>query len=127
MKIFKHNKVTKKYALKAALHRRLAKKVCGIGVTFTEKDLVEFFDYESNGIKPCTFDTLKARNGFALGKWLRDIDIVQISEDIEKGNFCKAEFLSTSIERLHNKDFLSNIISPVFFPFIEGKNKWVTL
>lgn len=118
MKIFKHKKVTKKYALKAALHRRLAKKVCGANVTFNESDLVEFFEYESIGIKPCSFDTLKARNGFALGKWLRDVDVIQITEDVEKGDFCKAEFLSKALMRLHNTEFLKNIISPTWFPFL---------
>lgn len=120
MKLFKNKIVTKKYALKAALHRRLAKKMINGKsnlMTFTESDLIEFFNYESKGIKPCTFDELKARNGYAFGKWLRDIDVVQMSEDVVKGDFAKIEYLSTPIEKLHNKEFLANIVSSAWFPF----------
>ena len=78
MKIFYASKVmvTKKFAAKAALYRRLAKSMGSPTHTFSHDDLIEIFKYESNGIGP-NFSEMKLRNGFALGKWIRDINVAQ--------------------------------------------------
>lgn len=67
MKILRNIKITKNYALKAALYRRIAKEYNSTYI-FTHKDLIEIFDYESLGIKSRSFDEMKLYNGFAAGK-----------------------------------------------------------
>lgn len=119
MNIFRHRKVTKKYAAKAAMYRRLAMKMSPGTHSFDVGALVEMFEYESIGNNALLFSQLKQRNGYALGKWLRDLDVSQMQEDITNGDFCKAEFLSTALERLHNKKQLASMISPVWFPWRE--------
>ena len=75
MKLFRKRQVgvTKHYALKAALYRRLAKKMGGTH-SFTKSDLLEVFIYESTGVGSRTMPAMSKSNGFAYGKWLRDID-----------------------------------------------------
>lgn len=115
MKILNRKIVSKKYAVKAALYRRLARK-SGMSLDYSLDALLELHDFESRGVGD-SFSVIKKTNGYAYGKWLRDIDVAQITEGISSGDFCKAEFLSTPIERLHNKTFLATIPSPVWFPY----------
>ena len=116
MKIFRHKTITKSYALKAALYRRLARKQ-GIKLDFSEQRLIEMFEFESLGAQGRLFSELKTKNGFAYGKWLRDLDVSQMVGDIRAGDFCKIEFLSTAIERLHNKKPLSFVPATEWFPW----------
>lgn len=119
MKLFNKKKVgvSKTYALKAALYRRLAKKMGG-SQTFTQGDLIELYKFESTGIADRSFAQMKQCNGYAYGKWLRDIDCSSIVEAIDSGEFCKAEFLQTAIERIHNTSFVGTIVvTTPWFPF----------
>ena len=78
--------------------------------------LIELYRYETFGEKSRSFDEMKKTNGFAYGKWLRDIDVANIIEDVKSRLFCKAEFLDTALQRLHNKKFLNSIPAPKWFP-----------
>lgn len=87
MKVFNKRKVgcSRKFAAKAAMYRRLA---IGMGSTlaFTHEDLIELYTYESTGKGgKSVFEFMRQRNGFALGKWLRDIDTAQYIEDLRNG------------------------------------------
>lgn len=118
MKLFKHGVVTKRYAVKAALYRRIAKSQCN-QFKYDEACLVEMFQYESLGIKDSkSFDEMKKYNGYAYGKWVRDLDVVQMKTDIMSGDFCKYEFVNTALLRIHNKKILETIVSPTWFPYI---------
>ena len=106
MKIFNKRRVgcSKKFAAKAAMYRRLARRM-GTKLTFTREDLIELYEYESTrkGGKSA-FESIRQRNGFALGKWLRDIDVAQYIEDLRDGLICPAE-LPEGIGIVHNKGF----------------------
>jgi hypothetical protein len=80
---------------------------------FTKKELTELYLYESKGIGKVD----KLTNGFAYGKWARDLDVSMIIEDVVNGYACKYEFLSTPIERIHNTAIFKNVISGEFFPY----------
>lgn len=118
MKLFnkRNTKVSKKFALKAVLYRRLVIKHTGVPKNhemFSKEKLIEMYEFESTGKTKegfTTFTEMKKNNGYAFGKWLRDIDVANIREDIESGLFAKIEFLSTPIEVIHNKDFLETIV-----------------
>lgn len=119
MKIFKHKFVTKKFALRAAAYRRAARSMLPRGqekYTFSTMDLVELFLLESKG-QGCSFHEMKARNGFAYGKWVRDLSVSMMVEDITRGDACKAEFLSSPIQRLHNEPVLRGVVAGTWFPF----------
>nr|DAS06078.1 MAG TPA: hypothetical protein [Caudoviricetes sp.] len=118
-RILKRLKVTKAFAIKACLYRRLARKYNADKWTFTLDDLQELYQYESTGKRTRSFDEMKKTNGFALGKWLRDIDVANYREAYLNGEFAKIEFLSTDIERLHNKHVFDNLPLVAFFPFQE--------
>lgn len=115
----KRLKVSKAFAIKACLYRRLARKYNADKWTFTLDDLQELYQYESTGKRTRSFDEMKKTNGFALGKWLRDIDVANYREAYLNGEFAKIEFLSTDIERLHNKHVFDNLPLIAFFPFQE--------
>lgn len=117
MKIFSHRKITKHYACKAAMYRRQTRNMGSLYHTFTAEDLLEIFEFETYGKGTKLFSALKTRNGYAYGKWLRDLDVSQMNADIHSGDFCKAEFLNTAIQRLHNSSMLRHIISPEWFPW----------
>lgn len=117
MRVFKHKRVTRRYACKAALYRRLARSQGAGEYDFSESALVEMFEFESTGAAGVQFSTIKARNGFAYGKWLRDLDASQMCEDVRRGDFCKAEFMSGAVERIHNCSVLSRIAAPHWFPY----------
>ena len=110
MNIFKHQLITKRYALKAALFRRLAKNSKQKNLSFTEQDLINLFNYETHGIGKID----EQKNGFAYGKWIRDLSISMMIEDIQSGIFCKADFLDTAISRLHNSNILNVVKSRPF-------------
>ena len=112
MKIFKLKGVSKNYALRAAQYRRVARAQKVAGLAFDESALRELHDWESRGIGGVD----KSRNGFAYGKWCVDLSVSMWIEDILKGNFCKAEFLETRIQKLHNTKKLETIIPKPFFP-----------
>ncbi len=113
MKLFKLNGVSKKYALRAALYRRVAKSQKNKGFVFDEKALREMHDWESRGVG----NVDKQKNGFAYGKWCVDLSVAMWVEDLNKGDFCKAEFLQTRIQKLHNTKKLENIFANTFFPY----------
>lgn len=55
---------------------------------------------------------MRQTNGFALGKWLRDIDIAQIREDMQNGLFLPIEFLALEgLGFIHNKE-VANFTNP---------------
>ena len=122
-KILKRLKVSKAFAIKACLYRRLARSYNASKWTFTLADLQELYQYESTGKRTRSFDEMKKTNGFALGKWLRDIDVANYREAYLNGEFAKIEFLSTDIERLHNKHVFDNLPLVAFFPFQEMLKK----
>lgn len=95
MKVFNKRKVgcSKKFAAKAAMYRRLAKGMGG-NFEFSHEDLLELYRYESTGAGgKSAFETMRQRNGFAFGKWLRDIDVAQYKEDLNNGLFNPKELL----------------------------------
>lgn len=49
---------------------------------FSAEMLVELYKFESTGKATRTFETMKKDNGYALGKWLRDLDVSMIREGI---------------------------------------------
>lgn len=118
-RILKRLKVSKAFAIKACLYRRLARSYNADKWTFTLADLQELYQYESTGKRTRSFDEMKKTNGFALGKWLRDIDVANYREAYLNGEFAKIEFFSTDIERLHNKHVFDNLPLVAFFPFQE--------
>lgn len=125
-RVLKRLKVSKAFAVKACLYRRLARSYNADKWTFTLGDLQELYQYESTGKRTRSFDEMKKTNGFALGKWLRDIDVANYREAYLNGEFAKIEFLSTDIERLHNKHVFDNLPLVAFFPFpgnAKRKNK----
>ena len=114
MRPFKHKKITKRYAVKAALYRRLGRKA-GCSLDFSAKALLEMFEFESIGANGILFSELRTRNGYAFGKWLRDIDVSQMCDDIRAGDFCKYEYLTTAIDRLHNAKLLAGVMTGASF------------
>jgi hypothetical protein len=113
MKLFKLKGISKKYALRAAQYRRVANGQKVAGLAFDEAALRELHDWESRGIGSVD----KSRNGFAYGKWCVDLSVSMWVEDLLKGNFCKAEFLKTRLQKLHNKKKLEAVIPDLFFPY----------
>lgn len=112
MKLFSSTVVTRKYAVKASLYRRLVRKMGGFSHTFTKDDLEEMYAFETFGKDGKLFSELKSRNGFAFGKWLRDIDVVQMIQDVTSGDFVKYEFLDTAHGRIHNQSVLDKVYLP---------------
>jgi hypothetical protein len=112
MKLFKLKGVSKKYALRAANYRRNARAQKVAGLDFSEASLRELHAWESRGIGGVD----KSKNGYAYGKWLVDLSVSMWVEDLLKGDFCKAEFLETRIQKLHNKAKLEAVIPAPFFP-----------
>jgi hypothetical protein len=112
MKLFKLKGVSKKYALRAAHYRRAARGQGMEGLAFDEVALRELHDWESRGVGSVD----KSKNGFAYGKWCVDLSVSMWIEDLLKGDFCKAEFLGTRLQKLHNKKKLEAVISNPFFP-----------
>ena len=113
--------VTKAFALKASLYRRLARKSGFSSTAFTKDDLLELFQQETYGIGERTFDQMKKTNGFAYGKWLRDIDTAGYIEGIMSGDFAKIEFLGTALERIHNQKVMDSIPSRPWFPYEKAR------
>lgn len=69
------------------------------------KDLIELYTYENTGKGgKSVFESMRQRNGFALGKLLRDIDTAQYIEDLRNGMINPKELLE-GIAIVHNKDF----------------------
>jgi len=112
MKLFKLNGISKKYALRAAHYRRTAKGQGVSGLDFSEAALRELFDWESRGVGSVD----KGKNGYAYGKWCVDLSVAMWVEDLLKGDVCKAEFLQTRIQKLHNTKKLEAVIPYTFFP-----------
>ena len=112
MKLFKLKGISKKYALKAAHYRRVARGSSVAGQMFTEGALRELHAWESRGVGSVD----KSKNGFAYGKWMVDLSVSMMVEDLMKGDFCKAEFLETRIQKLHNTKMLEAVMAGPFFP-----------
>lgn len=120
MKIFNKRRVgcSKKFAAKAAMYRRYARRT-GANLSFTREDLIELYEYESTGKGgKSAFESMRQRNGFALGKWLRDIDAAQYIEDLREGLICPAELLE-GMGIVHNKGF------EVHFNWKAYKSNWI--
>jgi hypothetical protein len=117
MKLWTHKRLLKKTtAAKYALWRRIARRGCE-GLSYALEDIKEMDAADSRGqradgskLQSADFEEMKSRNGFAYGKWLRDLTVSMIVEDINTGLAQKAEFLDTALERLHNRAFLSKIM-----------------
>lgn len=109
MKIFKHAFMKKKYLVKLCLYRRLCRNHGG-DFTFTIEDMEELFLFESRGISTRPFDEMKAKNGFVFGKWLRDLTVSMIVEDVSSGLFPKIFFLKTGLDRIHNLKVLEKVL-----------------
>lgn len=107
MKIFSAKRVgvSKRFAAKAAMYRRLAKAMSrSKKFSYTHDDLIELYNYESRGITNGTsFETMRQRNGFAFGKWLRDIDVAQYKEDLMSGLINPIELLG-GVGAVHNRE-----------------------
>ena len=106
-------KLSKQYMLQAALFRRTAMRHMNWSKSdprFSADMLIELYRYESTGEANRHYDAMKRDNGYAMGKWMRDIDVANIKQGIKCGDFAKIEFLETPLERLHNKAFISKII-----------------
>lgn len=100
------------------MYRRMARKATPQSTfTFTKADLVELFDFESKGIKSRSFDDMKRSNGFAYGKWIRDISVPDMIKDIQQGYSCKFEYTSSAVERIHNEPILRCVVADTLFPF----------
>lgn len=120
MKTFNKRRVgcTKKFAAKAAMYRRLAKGM-GANLEFSHEDLLELYHYESTGKGgKSAFESMRQRNGFAFGKWLRDIDTAQYIEDLRGGMINPKELLE-GIGIVHNKGF------EVHFNWQAYKRNWI--
>lgn len=120
MKIFNKRRVgcSKKFAAKAAMYRRLARGM-GSTLAFTHEDLIELYTYESTGKgSKSAFESMRQRNGFALGKWLRDIDTAQYIEDLRSGIISPRELLE-GIGIVHNKGF------EIHFNWEAYKKNWI--
>ena len=114
MKLFRLKGVSRKYAATAAHYRRVARTHAN-GLDFSEKALMELHEWESRGLGKID----KAQNGYAYGKWIVDLSVSMWVEDICAGNACKAEFLTTAIERIHNKSKLKNVVATPLFAWRE--------
>lgn len=112
MKLFQHDtgypKITKKYLRLAAVYRRFAER--SHHYDFSLSSLIDCYHHETYG-KPYFLN-----NGYVHGKHLKDITVSAWIEDIYKGNFCKAEFL-TPMNRWWAKHALDFPINTVFFPY----------
>ena len=120
MKVSNRRRVgcSKKFAAKAAMYRRLARGM-GSTLTFTREDLLELYMYESTGKGgKSAFESMRQRNGFALDKWLRDIDTAQYIEDLRSGMINPKELLE-GVGIVHNKGF------EIHFNWQEYKKNWI--
>lgn len=121
MKVFRKKSIgcSKKFAAKAAMYRRLAKGMDASRLSFTKEDLIELYQYESTGKGgKSAFETMRQRNGFAFGKWLRDIDTAQYIEDLRTGMINPKELLE-GVGIVHNKGF------EVHFNYQAYKKNWI--
>lgn len=114
--INKKLKISKKYLRKAALYRRMAMQTGRLdkqSELFNEDKLIELYQFESTGRTDDGNVTSLAQilktNGYAYGKFLRDCFVSDMVKDVKSGLFLKIEFLSTSLERLHNQDILDKV------------------
>lgn len=120
MKVFNKRKVgcSKKFAAKAAMYRRYARSM-GAKLSFTREDLIELYEYESTGKGgKSAFASMRQRNGFAYGKWLRDIDVAQYIEDLQQGLIHPKELLE-GMGIVHNKGF------EIHFNWKAYKRNWI--
>ncbi len=100
------------------MYRRLARGM-GSTLAFTHEDLIELYTYESTGKGgKSVFESMRQRNGFALGKLLRDIDIAQYIEDLRNGMINPKELLE-GIAIVHNKGF------EIHFNWHAYKKNWI--
>ena len=106
MKLFKLNGIPRKYAFRAAHYRRVARRQGIASLDYSEQALRDLFAWESRGIGNAD----KSTNGFAYGKWCVDLSVAMWVEGINSGDFCKAEFLQTRLQKLHNKGKLDGIV-----------------
>ena len=103
-----HRRLSRKYLRLVAVYRRAAER--NPAWDYSADALMECFLHESEG-KP-----VSANNGYAIGKKWKDVTIAQWREDIAKGDFCKAEFV-TPLTRWYAEPALSSIQPPTWFPY----------
>lgn len=106
--------VSKKFALRAALYRRTALKMLNYEYSknhelFSQEKLVELYQLESLG-KGRRLSEMKQDNGYAYGKWLRDIDVKTMLDDIARGDFHPYEFMCSTLDLVHNKGIILNYL-----------------
>ncbi len=123
MKLFKHKTISKNYALKAALYRRIAKSM-NDNYDFSLHSLEELYHKETFGKGP-SFNDIKYYNGYAYGKWLRDQQVSDMISDVKGGYFCKHEFLNNAIQRIHNTSILKDVVVSQLFPFDSGVYQYI--
>lgn len=106
--------VSKKFAFRAALYRRIALKMLGDCYNkqhefFSKEKLIELYQLESLG-KGRRLSEMKQDNGYAYGKWLRDIDVKTMLDDIARGDFHPYEFMCSTLDLVHNKGIILNYL-----------------
>ena len=77
-------KLSKQYMLQAALFRRTAMQHMNWSKSdprFSADMLIELYRYESTGEANRHYDAMKRDNGYAMGKWLHDIDVANIKQE----------------------------------------------
>lgn len=100
--------ISHRYLRLAATYRRFAGR--DRNYDWSKEALEECFLHESEG------EPASKMNGYVYGKWCKDINVSNWIEDIQKGNFCKAEFYTTMNKWWLEKVF-NSVASPTWFPF----------
>lgn len=106
MKLFKHLKLGGYRVSRQALRHYSLYRRASIGnLPYGLKELTDFHIYESSGKLPDGIEKFTAfshTNAYANGKWIMRLTQDAITEDILKGDFCKAEFMnSCDLDKLY--------------------------
>ena len=101
--------ISRKYLRMAAMYRRFANR--DRHYDWSLQSLIECYNHETHG------QPIKKSNGYAFGKWCKDLSVVQWIEDIRKGDACKAEFY-TPKDKWWTEKALANLVVPcAWFPY----------
>lgn len=98
--------ISRKYLRLAAVYRRYAASSL---YDYSRAMLIECYNAETHG------GPVSKNNGYAFGKWCKDLSVVQWIEDIRKGNACKAEFY-TPKDKWWSGPALRNVVVGPWFP-----------
>ena len=111
MNLLKIKGISRKYLRLAATYRRLAYNTNSNNLDFSIDALVDCYNHETNGHKA------KSNNGYIFGKWTKDLTVVMWIEDIQKGDFCKADFI-TPVNKWWATKALKDVVVPcAWFPY----------